>query len=101
MPEQTFSIGANYTRPIANETSLMMNATYTFASRQGDPGDNLGRYGESQGLLRGRVGVRVRDWGVYVFGENLLSEDDPIQISGSGRSRHYPRVVGLELGWDY
>ena len=101
VPERTFSLGANYNRPITDHTSLVVNATYSFASRQGDPGDTLGRYGQSQQLLRGRVGVQLRDWGLFVFGENLLGEDDPIQISGSGRSRQYPQVVGVELSVDY
>jgi len=110
VPVSTYSFDATYTRPIGANFELFMNASYTFISEQGDPGDDPpppgpaggpGRMGDEHELLRARLGFERGPIGVYLFGDNLLDDSGPIQVSGSGRSRYYPRVVGVELAWDF
>jgi len=102
VPRNTFSLGATYNRPIGwQNASLFLNAQFTHVGRQGDPGDNLGRFGESQDLLRARAGLQWEHFGLFLFGENLLGENDAIQVSGSGRTRQYPRVLGVEATFDF
>ncbi len=110
VPKSTFSLDAIYTRAIGSGLDLFVSAGYQYIDEQGDPGDDppppgpLGgpnRMGDAHNLLRARVGVERGPLGVFLFGENLLDDDGPIQISGSGRSRYYPRVVGIEVAWDF
>jgi len=108
VPESTYSFDATYTHPLGGDFELFLNAGYTFISEQGDPGDDppgpptaAARMGDEHELLRARVGVERGPIGVYLFGDNLLDDSGPIQVSGSGRSRYYPRVVGVELAWDF
>lgn len=102
VPTNTWTLGGTYSRPIGwHNASLFLNAQFSHIGRQGDPGDNQGRLGEPQDLLRARAGLQFENWGVFLFGENLLGENDPIQISGSGRSRYYPRVLGVEFSFDF
>ncbi len=102
VPTNTFTFGFTYDRPLNwNGANLFLSSQFTHVGRQGDPGDNQGRFGESQDLLRARAGIRFEHFGVFLFGENLLGENDAIQVSGSGRTRYYPRVLGLEITFDF
>ncbi|MGZ8359407.1 MAG: TonB-dependent receptor [Allosphingosinicella sp.] len=102
VPDNSWTLGATYTHPIGlGGADLFLNSQFTHIGRQGDPGDNLGRLGEPQDLLRARLGLQWENYGIFLFGENLLGENDPIQVSGSGRTRYYPRVIGVELSFDY
>ncbi len=102
VPEFTANVGASYLTPSGIGTSdLFLNANYSYISEQGDTGDPLGRLGDEHHLLRARAGLEFDRYGIYFFGENLLGDMDPIQISGSGSTRYYPRVLGVELTFDF
>ena len=102
VPEFTTSTSATYITPSGiHNSDLFLNATYSYISEQGDFGDPLGRLGDDHHLLRARAGLQFDDFGVYLFGENLLADKDPIIIAFSGITRYYPRVIGLELSFDF
>ena len=101
VPDFTANFGATYqTRSGIGDSDLFPNAMYSYISEQGDTGDPLGRLGDDHHLLRARAGLEFDQFGVFLFGENLLGDNDPIQISGSGTTRYYPRVIGVELTFD-
>lgn len=102
VPEFTTNIGFTYEAPVGfSDASLFLSSNYSYISEQGDTGDPLGRYGDSHNLLRARAGLKWDKFGVFLFGENLLADKDPIQISGSGQTRYYPRTIGAELTFDF
>ncbi len=102
VPETTLNLAASYTTPIGRwGADFVASANYSYISEQGDPGDPLARFGDDHNLLRARIGVQGEHVGVHLFGENLLDDRDPIQISGSGRTRYYPRVLGVEVNFDF
>ncbi len=101
VPDFTANLSASYlTDSGIAGSDLFLNATYSYVAEQGDTGDPLGRLGDEHHLLRARAGLQFDKFGLFVFGENLLGDNDPIQVSGSGITRYYPRVVGLELTFD-
>lgn len=101
VPEFTANFGATYMAPSGIGLSdLFLNVNYSYVSEQGDTGDPFGRLGDDHHLVRARAGLQWDSLSVYLFGENLLGDKDPIQISGSGITRYYPRVVGLEVSFD-
>ncbi|MFN3387903.1 MAG: TonB-dependent receptor [Allosphingosinicella sp.] len=102
VPDFTASFGATYQgRSGIAGADLFLNAMYSYIAEQGDTGDPLGRLGDDHDLLRARAGLKWDKFGIFLFGENLLGDKDPIQISGSGITRYYPRVIGLELSFDF
>jgi outer membrane receptor protein involved in Fe transport len=101
-PEFTSNTAVTYVGPSGfRDSDILVNATYSYISEQGDFTDPLGRRGDDHHLLRARAGLQFDNFGVYVFGENLLGDNDPILVAFSGISRYYPRVVGLELSFDF
>ena len=102
VPDFTTSLGFTYEAPIGIAgADLFLNSNYSYISEQGDTGDPLGRLGDSHNLLRARAGLKWDNFGVFLFGENLLADKDPIQVSGSGQTRYYPRTIGAELSFDF
>lgn len=100
VPEQTHTFAASYDRALSGEAlGLSLYAGYSYSSRQGDTTYFL--LGEPQQLLTLRAGLHGRHWAARLVGENLLDEKDPIQRSGSGVMRTYPRTLGLELSVDF
>lgn len=102
VPKTTLNFGASYSTPIgAWGADFVASANYSYISEQGDPGDPLGRFGDDHDLLRARIGLQGEHVGVHLFGENLLDNRGAIQISGSGQTRYYPRVFGVEVSFDF
>ena len=107
VPRNHHSIGVSYQAPLFDDVDMVLNGSYSYISKQGDVGvdiptiNRFGALGEAHHLLRARAGLQFGKMQVAVFGENILNDDDPIQVSGSGSTRYYPRVVGLELKFDY
>jgi outer membrane receptor protein involved in Fe transport len=107
VPRNHHSIGASYTAPLFNDVDLVLNGSYTYISKQGDVGVDIptitrfGALGQAHHLLRARAGLQFGKWQAAIFGENLINDNDPIQVSGSGSTRYYPRVIGVELKFDY
>jgi iron complex outermembrane recepter protein len=107
VPRNDHTIGVSYQAPFFNDVDLVLNGAYSYVSKQGDVGVDIptitrfGRLGQAHHLLRARAGLQFGKMQVALFGENLLNDNDPIQVSGSGSTRYYPRVVGLELRFDH
>jgi outer membrane receptor protein involved in Fe transport len=107
VPKNHHSIGATYTAPLRDGLNLFLNGSYTYISKQGDVGVDIptitrfGAFGDDHHLVRARIGLEFDKFGVHLFGENLLNDDDPIQVSGSGSTRYHPRVIGAELRFDF
>ena len=62
--------------------------------------------GDDRDLLRGRIGATFKDFGVYVFGDNLLDENGAIYsqspVGGlTTYTQDYPRQVGIEVTYDF
>jgi len=102
VPKSHHTLSATWVEPLkGDDLKLLVNASYTYISKQGDPGDNLGRFGSSHDLVKARIGVQRQHWGAFLFGDNLLNDTSPIQVSGSGSTRYFPRKLGVELKFDY
>ena len=100
VPESSHTVSATYTRPMNGAgLDLYLNGSYSYISRQGDP--TLTVLGDDHNLLKLRGGFSADKWGAYIFGDNVLDDDGAIQISGSGTMRYYPRVVGVEVTYDF
>ncbi|HZH08527.1 MAG TPA: TonB-dependent receptor, partial [Lautropia sp.] len=102
VPDKTLNLGATYQQPIGlGGADIFLSAQYSYIAEQADVGDPLGRFGSDHNLLRARVGLQWDNFGIHLFGENLLEDKDPIIVSGSGSSRYYPRVIGVEVSFDF
>lgn len=101
VPRNHHNINATYSAPLGGDLRLYLNGSYTYISKQSDPGDTLGRFGASHDLARARAGLEWKQYGVYLFGDNILGDNKAIQVSGSGSTRYYPRTVGVELRVNY
>ena len=107
VPKNHHSLGATYRTPMSDDIGLFLNGSYTYISKQSDVGVDIptitrfGAFGDDHHIVRARVGLEFDKFAVHLFGENLLNDNDPIQVSGSGSTRYYPRVIGLELRFDY
>lgn len=107
VPKNHHSVGATYRTPLRDGLDLFLNGSYSYISKQGDIGVDIptiarfGAFGDNHHQVRARIGLEFEKFGVHLFGENLLNDGDPIQVSGSGSTRYYPRVIGLELRFDH
>ena len=104
-PAWTLAATLAYDRPIGGDWHGLVSAGYNhLAAQQGQFGSNAN--GESRDLMRVRIGVHDRRFGLYAFGTNLLNESGPIyaqQPTGGAPvfTRDYPRTIGVEATLDF
>jgi outer membrane receptor protein involved in Fe transport len=106
-PEHTFSLGADYTRPISDALDGYVRGYYAYRSSYFFNNDNLPiERQEGFGLLNLRAGVAAQDgrWSVEAYGTNLLDQDWVRDMGNAGKSfgvptaiRADPRFVGVRL----
>lgn len=104
-PDQTLSLAADYGWVMGDNWAGQASFAYRHIAGQ------LGQFGSStvgddRDLLSARLGVSFKDFGVAVFGRNLLGEDGAIysQSPAGGLTaftQDYPRQVGVELTYSF
>jgi outer membrane receptor protein involved in Fe transport len=106
-PENTFSVGADYTQPISDKLEAYLRGTYAHRSGYFFNSDNLpSEQQKAFGLLNLRAGLAAPGgrWAVEAYGTNLLDTDWVRDMGNAGKSfgvptaiRADPRFVGLRL----
>lgn len=105
VPDMTLSATASYSWSLTG--SWLGHASLTYSRI----GSQLGQFGtdaegDDRDLLRARIGASIGNFGVYLFGKNLLDESDAIysQTPAMGFvtfTQDYPRQIGVEVGYDF
>ncbi len=103
--EWTAALAATYGWSVNQNWGGQFSLSYTHLEAQ------LGQFGSpspggSRDLLRARFGFPSGSWGYFVFGNNLLNENDAINAQtpvGGLRTftRDYPTQVGVEVTFDF
>lgn len=106
VPEYTATLSADYRRDIGSGWQLVANGAWNHVDGQfGQFGTNTER-GDSRDLVRLRVGAEINQFGVFLFGRNLLDADGTIfaqQPTGGipAFTRDFPRQIGVELTYNF
>ena len=105
VPDMTLSATASYSWSLTGNWLGHASLTYSRI------GSQLGQFGtdaegDDRDLLRARIGASIGNFGVYLFGKNLLDESDAIysQTPAMGFvtfTQDYPRQIGVEVGYDF
>ncbi len=76
VPKFSASLGFEYTRPVGDRMFGLLRGDYSYrASNYSDP-DNTPEFKNASSNLVGlRVGLEGMNWGVFLWGANLLEED--------------------------
>lgn len=94
-PKYNYSVFANLSTPVGNNTDLIGYAAVTSV------GSQLGSQNEISSATTDvslRLGVKRDYWSVVLYGENLANERRPAAIrSSTVQTRRDPRSVGIEL----
>ena len=82
------------------------NLTYSYIGEQFAAGDGDPIPGDARNLLRGRIGGYYKDFGVFLFGNNLLDEDGFVRrsnVEGGAVTGivDRPRQIGIEITYDF
>lgn len=93
--KSTYSIRANYIRPLNNDMTL--NANALFVQRDSVQSVFDGRIAPSIELLNANIGISKDNWKVGLFGRNLTEEEGPMGMVGGQHSIPFPRTIGLSL----
>lgn len=106
-PENTFSVGADYTQPINQTLEAYLRGAYAHRSGYFFNSDNLpSEQQKGFGLLNLRAGLAEPGgrWAIEAYGTNLLDTDWVRDMGNAGKSfgvptaiRADPRFVGLRL----
>ncbi len=93
--KSTYSIRANFIRPLNNDMTL--NANALFVQRDSVQSVFDGRIAPSIELLNANIGISKDNWKVGLFGRNLTEEEGPMGMVGGQHSIPFPRTIGLSL----
>ena len=99
VPKFTNTVAVNYEAPINNELDFVGYASLSHSSGQHDA--TTQRRTSRLDIASARIGVRRGPLSAMIFGENLLDEKGSTYDSPPYINRNYPRVIGLQLGFDY
>ena len=93
--KSTYSIRANFIRPLDNDMTL--NANALFVQRDSVQSVFDGRMAPSIELLNANIGISKDNWKFGLFGRNLTEEEGPMSMVGGQHSIPFPRTIGLSL----
>ncbi len=104
-PDSTFALSTNYSWSMGDNWQGIANLTYSYIGEQFAAGDGDPIPGDARNLLRGRIGGYYKDFGVFLFGNNLLDEDGFVRRSSVGTEVtgivDRPRQIGIEITYDF
>ena len=75
VPKMTLAGSASYRIPLGNSLKLMSFANLQYSSERSEINGGVTYTGDKITVLNARVGVEAKNWGIYLFGNNLLYED--------------------------
>ncbi len=104
VPDQTFAFLANYDWNLRDNWDGQASVSFSHIGKQAGLFATTA-VGDDRDLLRIRLGARNDSFGIYLFGNNLLSEDGAIYSQNPvgglfALTQDYPRHVGIELTYD-
>ena len=104
-PDWTLALSTNYSWSMGDNWQGIANLTYSYIGEQIVAGEADPIPGDARNLLRGRVGGYYKDFGVFLFGNNLLDEDGFVRRSSVGTEVtgivDRPRQIGIEFTYDF
>ncbi|MEZ5503835.1 MAG: TonB-dependent receptor plug domain-containing protein [Halioglobus sp.] len=105
VPEYTFSLTGNYSWELGGGWSGQATVGYSRIGKQyGAFGTTVA--GDNRDLLRLRIGADNEQFGLWLFGSNLLEENGAIFVQNPARglaysTQDYPRQIGVEASYRY
>lgn len=103
VPEWTMSLMASYSWMLAGNWRGMANLSLSHIEPQFGQFGRDAREGGARDLLRARIGAETGRLGIFLFGNNLLGEDEAIYrpfIGGAETfTQDYPRQLGIEINY--
>ena len=106
-PENTFSAGFNFRRPVGDMGSLLLNASYSWQDDYFTGASNSPNFLiDSYGLVNASVGFETSDgrWRISLWGNNLSDKEYVLIRGTSGAIGEYygaPLTYGATLTFDY
>jgi len=103
VPDLTYSASANYSFPVTDTLSGLAFISYSHRDESfSDPANVPEKLNDDYNNLKLRLGVEGENWGVYLFGDNLLDEESTVytnDIFGLLMYKNYtrPRTIGVEV----
>jgi len=103
VPDLTYSASANYSFPLTDTLSGLAFISYSHRDESySDPANVPTKLNGDFNNVKLRLGVEGDNWGVYVYGDNLLDEDSTVYVNdifGLLMYKNYtrPRTVGVEF----
>ncbi|WP_205480043.1 TonB-dependent receptor [Sphingomonas arenae] len=99
VPKSTFTVAANYNRPVFADWDLSLHGSYSFRNRQSDLATGLLTPKLDQAVVR--AGIENDHLRFQLFADNVLDEKGPVFITSTGVQALYPRRIGLNVGFKY
>lgn len=110
VPEYTATLTADYKKDLADGWGMHFNGSYNYIDEMrggfgatglaGIPPGAL-PFGDPRTLVRARLGVTKDEFGLYLVGNNLTSEDSPVTFGLFNLTRDYARTIGIELSANF
>lgn len=102
-PDYTLTLSANYQWPIGGSWGGLTNVTFSQIGSQFNAETRIPS--KTRNLLRARIGLRNGHMGIYLYGNNLLDENNKIMefssTPGTSTSfRDTPRQLGVNVTYD-
>ena len=102
--DKTATLTGDYSFPLGvNGFQGRILSTLSYIGDQIDV--SSGAVSDDHTLLSARFGVEKGHWAVFLYGENLLDDSGTIytqrNVAGDFLTRFYPRVIGVQLKFDY
>ncbi len=103
-PDSTLALSTNYTWSMGDNWQGIANLTYSHIGEQITAESPMP--GDARNLLRGRIGGYYKNFGVFLFGNNLLDEDGFVRrsnVEGGAVTGivDRPRQIGIEITYDF
>ena len=103
-PDSTLALSTNYTWSMGDNWQGIANLTYSYIGEQITAESPMP--GDARNLLRGRIGGYYKNFGVFLFGNNLLDEDGFVRrsnVEGGAVTGivDRPRQIGIEITYDF
>ncbi len=103
-PEKTATLTGDYSFPLGvNGFQGRILSTLSYIGDQIDV--SSGAVSDDHTLLSARFGIEKGHWAAFLYGENLLDDSGTIytqrNVAGNFLTRFYPRVIGVQLKFDY
>ena len=114
LPKWQHNLSATYTRPLGGSGyELFTNATYSWKDKTKSNGSTTyypdgssifyppAEAEHTDEIMNAQIGLRKGNWSVWLFGRNILDQDEGINAGSAGNNAGgyvpYPRTIGMTV----